>query len=71
VSASAPQIRQSTGIIADVRAVAPEGGDVGVMVHATDGYLDELEVYPIGETPATFSLPHIDTIILLAPNPNI
>jgi hypothetical protein len=71
VSANAPRISQPTGIITDVRAVPPEGGDVGMMVHAADGYLKELEVYPIGETPAKFSLPHIDTIILLAPNPNI
>ncbi|MBO0695421.1 MAG: hypothetical protein J2P56_04890, partial [Verrucomicrobia bacterium] len=58
VSANAPRISQPTGIIADVRAVTPEGGDVGMMVHASDGNLEELEVYPIGATPATFSLPH-------------
>lgn len=65
VSDSAPRVTQPTGIIADVRALPPEGGDVGIMVHASDGCLRELEVYPIGETPTRFSLPHIDAIQLL------
>ena len=41
------------------------------MLHAAAGFLGELEVYPIGETPATFSLPKIETIQVLAPNRTI
>jgi hypothetical protein len=71
VTSAAASVAQPSGIISDVRAVTPEGGDVGLMLHAAGGFLEELEAYPIGDTPATFSLPKIDTIQLLAPNRNI
>jgi len=48
-----------------VAAVTPEGLLAGIILHARDGLLSELEIYPRGEPPARFSLPKIETITLL------
>jgi hypothetical protein len=44
-------------ILADVQGRSPEGALVGVIVHARDGELSELEVYSRDGLAARFSLP--------------
>jgi hypothetical protein len=60
-------ITQPTTFLADVAAVTPEGLVAGIILHAREGLLSELEVYPRGEPPEHFSLPKIETITLLPP----
>ena len=49
-------------LLADVVGVSPEGFTVGVILHARDGLLSELEVYPIGDPPRAYALPAISTL---------
>jgi hypothetical protein len=48
-------------ILADFLGLPPEGKQVGVTLHAREGKLSELEVYPRGETVGP-ALPRIETL---------
>jgi hypothetical protein len=48
-------------ILADFLGVTPEGQQVGVMLHAREGKISELEVYPMDETVGS-SLPKIESL---------
>jgi hypothetical protein len=47
-------------ILADFLGVTPEGQQVGVVLHAREGKISELEIYPMGQTVG--SLPKIETL---------
>jgi hypothetical protein len=47
-------------ILADFLGFTPEGIQVGVILHAREGKISELEVYPLGETVG--SLPRIESL---------
>src|SRR5579863_281118 len=49
-------------ILADFEGVTPEGIEVGVVLHAREGQLSELEVYPMSEADSPFSLPTIESL---------
>jgi hypothetical protein len=49
-------------ILAEAEGITPEGIEVGVILHAREGQLSELEVYPIPEVDAPFSLPSIASL---------
>jgi hypothetical protein len=49
-------------ILADFYGVTPENVEVGVILHARDGRIAELEIYPLYEQEAAFGLPKIDTL---------
>jgi len=52
-------------ILADYIGVTPEGIEVGVILHAREGKLSELEVYSLGKTDTTnrtFDLPAIESL---------
>ena len=51
--------------LADVIGVSPEGLPVGVILHARDGLLSELEVYSRGDPSKTYALPAISTLEIL------
>jgi hypothetical protein len=48
-------------ILADFLGITPEGLQVGVILHAREGQISELEVYPLDETVGK-SLPTIETL---------
>jgi hypothetical protein len=48
-------------ILSDAGGVSPEQVRFGIIVHAREGLISELEVYPI-DLAGTFSLPEIDRI---------
>ena len=50
-------------ILADFMGLTPEHLQVGVLLHAREGKISELEIYPLGET--TASLPTIESLKLL------
>lgn len=49
-------------ILADFEGVTPEGIEVGVILHAREGQLSELEVYAKPEVDGPFSLPTIESL---------
>lgn len=49
-------------ILADFVGRTPEGIDVGVILHARDGEISELEVYAIPDVNGAFSLPSIESL---------
>ena len=49
-------------ILADFIGQTPEGFRVGVLLHAREGRLSELEVYNLSEKEGAFSLPFIETL---------
>jgi hypothetical protein len=49
-------------ILADFYGVTPENVEVGVILHARDGRIAELEIYPLYEQVAPFGLPQLDTL---------
>ena len=49
-------------ILADFVGKTPEGIDVGVILHARDGEISELEVYAIPDVNGAFSLPSIESL---------
>lgn len=52
-------------LIADFEGRSPEGICVGVILHAREGQLSELEVYPIDEVKGPFALPSLSTLFPL------
>ncbi len=52
-------------LIADFEGRSPEGLRVGVILHAREGQLSELEVYPIDEAKGPFALPSPSTLLPL------
>jgi hypothetical protein len=54
--------KDASKILADFYGMTPEGVEVGVILHARDGRIAELEVYPLYEQEAPFGLPKIDTL---------
>jgi hypothetical protein len=52
-------------LVADFEGRSPEGICVGVILHARDGQLAELEVYPIDEVKGPFTLPSSSTLVPL------
>jgi hypothetical protein len=53
-------------LIADFEGRSPEGIYVGVILHAREGQLAELEVYPIDEVKGPFTLPSPSTLLPLS-----
>jgi hypothetical protein len=51
-------------ILADFVGIAPENVTVGIILHAREGKLSELEIYSIDETEEPFHLPAIETLKL-------
>ncbi len=51
-------------IIADFLGLTPEGIEVGVILHAREGKISELEIYPKGHTAGQFRLPRIESLKL-------
>jgi hypothetical protein len=49
-------------VLADFEGVTPEGIEVGVILHAREGQLSELEVYAMPEVDGPFSLPTIESL---------
>jgi len=49
-------------ILADFVGKSPEGGEVGVIVHARGGEISELEVYVIDDWNGLFGLPSIESL---------
>jgi hypothetical protein len=49
-------------VLADFVGIAPEGVEVGIILHAREGKLSELEIYPIGETEEPFHMPPLETL---------
>ena len=49
-------------ILADFVGTAPEGIQVGVIVHAREGEISELEVYAIPDWKGRFNLPSIESL---------
>jgi len=49
-------------VLADFEGVTPEGIEVGVILHAREGQLSELEVYAMPEVDGSFSLPRIESL---------
>jgi hypothetical protein len=60
----ATSLSHPTTILADGQATTPEGVLVGVILHARDGLLSELEVYSMEGVDHPFSLPQSDAITL-------
>jgi len=52
--------RSPTLILSEAGGVSPEGVPFGIILHAREGLLSELETYPIED--AAFTLPDIDQI---------
>ena len=49
-------------ILADFLGTSPEGVEVGVIVHAREGEISELEVYAIPDLQGRFNLPTIQSL---------
>jgi hypothetical protein len=49
-------------ILADFVGKTPEGIEVGVILHAREGAISELEVYAIPDVTGPFSLPSIESL---------
>ena len=49
-------------ILADFVGKAPEGIEIGVIVHAREGEISELEVYAIPDWKGPFSLPTVESL---------
>jgi hypothetical protein len=49
-------------ILADFVGKSPEGVEVGVMVHAREGEVSELEVYAMRDWKGTFNLPTVESL---------
>jgi hypothetical protein len=49
-------------VLADFEGVTPEGIEVGVILHAREGQLSELEVYAMPEVDGPFSLPTTESL---------
>jgi hypothetical protein len=49
-------------VLADFDGVTREGIEVGLILHAREGQLSELEVYAVAEVDASFSLPTIESL---------
>ncbi len=64
VRGRAASLSLTTTILADGEATSPEDVLVGVILHARDGLLSELEVYSMEGVDHPFSLPHSDAITL-------
>ena len=49
-------------ILADFTGKTPEGIEVGVIVHAREGEISELEVYAIPDWKGPFNLPSVESL---------
>ena len=49
-------------VLADFEGVTPEGIEVGVILHAREGQLSELEVYALPEVDGSFGFPRIESL---------
>ena len=49
-------------ILADFVGKTPEGIEVGVIVHAREGEISELEVYAISDWKGPFNLPSVESL---------
>jgi hypothetical protein len=49
-------------VLADFEGITPEGIKVGVILHAREGQLSELEIYALPEADGPFSLPMIESL---------
>lgn len=49
-------------ILADLVGTTPEGIEVGVILHAREGEISELEVYAIADVKQSFRLPTIESL---------
>jgi hypothetical protein len=48
--------------LADFEGRTPEGMEVGVILHAREGEISELEVYAISEVKGPFGLPIVESL---------
>jgi hypothetical protein len=64
VCGHAASLSSPTTILADGQAQTPEGVLVGVILHAREGLLSELEVYSMEGVEGSFSLPLPEAITL-------
>lgn len=56
-------------LVTDVEGRSPEGIFVGVILHAREGQLAELEVYPLADVKGPFALPNPATLVPLGDTP--
>jgi hypothetical protein len=49
-------------LLADFYGITPENVEVGVILHARDGRLSEMEIYSVHQQEEPFGLPKIDTL---------
>jgi len=49
-------------VLADFEGITPEGIEVGVILHAREGQLSELEVFAMPEVDGPFGLPTIESL---------
>lgn len=52
----------SSHILADFDGLTPEGIRAGVVLHAREGQISELEIYAIDDVEVPFSLPSIESL---------
>jgi len=57
-------------LLVDLDGKTREGIEVGVMLHARDGEISELEVYTIADVKGPFGLPTIESLTLQKPRLN-
>ena len=61
VSGAAASLGSTSTILAEAGGVSPEGVKFGIILHARESLISELEVYPI-DGDGVFALPEIDDI---------
>ena len=57
-----PRTTGVSQILADYKAQTPEGVQIGIILHAREGKLSELELYTFADENTKFSLPPISTL---------
>jgi hypothetical protein len=62
IGASDTRTVGASQILAEFVGTSPEGWQVGVLLHARDGKLSELEIYNLSEHEGAYSLPSISTL---------
>ena len=55
-------MQTTKNILADFVGKTPDGIEVGVILHAREGEISELEVYAIPDVSGPFSLPSIESL---------
>ncbi|QMV18317.1 hypothetical protein GOB94_06165 [Granulicella sp. 5B5] len=64
VSREAERGHSDGRVVVDLLGRTPDGGQVGILVFADDGFLSELEIYELDELPHPFPLPTLESLHL-------